>query len=331
MKNKEIVGIDVSKNTLDCFILSINHAFQVLNSPEGFVNLLSVCHSQLNQPLGSVHFCFEETGRYCRQLAIFLEGEKLLFSKINALDLKRSMGLKRGKSDRKDAKAIAQYAQRKGEELAPTRLSSPLTDQLKQLLSLREKLIRHRTAFKNGMQYLYDGYRIGEFDFVKEQQRQMVEKYNQTIHCVEEQILSLIHSDPGYSTNYELLLTVKGIGKVLSIYFLVLTENFTRFTDPRKFACYAGIAPFEYSSGTSVKGRTKVHPFANKQIKTLLNIASMAVIQPKGEYKQYFERRTEMGKNKMSTLNIIRNKIVSRAFAVIKRQTPFVDLDKFAA
>lgn len=331
MKNKEIVGIDVSKNTLDCFILSINHPFQVSNSPDGFVCLLEVCHSQLKKALSSVHFCFEETGRYSRQLSIFLDGEGLCFSRVNALDLKRSMGLKRGKSDRKDAKVIARYAQQKGEELCPTKLPSPLTDQLKQLVSLREKLIKHRTAFKNGMQDLYDGYCAGEFDFVKEQQQQMVEKYNETIRRVDEQILSLISSDQSYAKNYELLLTVKGIGKVLSIYFLVLTENFTRFTDPRKFACYAGIAPFEYSSGTSVKGRTKVHPFANKQIKTLLNVASMAVIQLKGEYKQYFQRRTEMGKNKMSTLNIIRNKIVARAFAVIKRQTPFVDLDKFAA
>ena len=85
---------------------------------------------------------------------------------------------------------------------------------------------------------------------------------------VEEKILSIIRTKKTFSVNYELLLSVKGIGKVLAIYFLVLTENFTRFDDPRKFACYAGIAPFEFSSGTSVKGRTKVHPFANKQMKT---------------------------------------------------------------
>lgn len=331
MKNKAIVGIDVSKKILDCYLLDMQYHFQVGNTARGFAELLEVCYMQLKVSFSLIHFYFEETGRYSRQLAIFLDTENIDFTCLNALDVKRSMGLKRGKSDRKDACSIALYAQRKGSELKPTQLPGPRLDQLKQLLSLREKYIKHRTAFKNGMQDLSDGYSFGEFDFIRAQQQEMVAKYNEMVLVVEDKILSIIRSEESSSINYDLLLSVKGIGKVLAIYFLVLTGNFTRFNDPRKFACYAGIAPFEFSSGTSVKGRTKVHPFANKQMKTLLNIASMAVIQQKGEYKQYFERRTEMGKNKMSTLNIIRNKIVSRAFAVIKRQTPFVDLDKFAA
>lgn len=331
MKNKAIVGIDVSKKILDCYLPDEHYYFQVTNDPGGFASLLEICHVQLKIPFSLIHFYFEETGRYSRQLAIFLDGEGIGFTLLNALDLKRSMGLKRGKSDRKDARLIALYAHRKSCELKSTQLPGPRLDQLKQLLCLREKYIKHRTSFKNGMQDLYDGYSFGEFDFIRAQQQEMVAKYNEMVSVVEDKILSIIRSEESSSVNYDLLLSVKGIGKVLAIYFLVLTGNFTRFNDPRKFACYAGIAPFEFSSGTSVKGRTKVHPFANKQMKTLLNIASMAVIQRKGEYKQYFERRTEMGKNKMSTLNIIRNKIVSRAFAVIKRQTPFVDLDKFAA
>ena len=99
----------------------------------------------------------------------------------------------------------------------------------------------------------------------------------------------------------------------------------------KKFACYAGIAPFEYASGTSVKGRTRVHPCANKQLKSLLNMAAMNAIKINGEYKQYYKRRQQEGKNNMSTLNIIRNKILARIFAVVKRQTPYVDLYKFAA
>jgi len=79
------------------------------------------------------------------------------------------------------------------------------------------------------------------------------------------------------------------------------------------------------------KGRTRVHPFANKHLKSLLNIAAMGAVQLKGEYKTYYQRRTLEGKNKMSTLNIIRNKLVLRVFAVVKRQTRYVDLTKFAA
>ena len=57
----------------------------------------------------------------------------------------------------------------------------------------------------------------------------------------------------------------------------------------------------------------------------------MNAIKINGEYKQYYKRRQELGKNNMSSLNIIRNKLVARIFAVVKRQSPYVDLQKFAA
>jgi len=82
------------------------------------------------------------------------------------------------------------------------------------------------------------------------------------------------------------------------MYFITLTENFTKFQDPRQFACYTGIAPFEYSSGTSIKGRTKVHACANKQMKALLNLAAMSSIKYTGEYRTYYIRRIEAGKIK---------------------------------
>lgn len=133
------------------------------------------------------------------------------------------------------------------------------------------------------------------------------------------------------TSNYQLIQSVRGIRPELVKYLIIYTENFTRINNAKSFAYYAGIAPFEYSSGTSIQGRTRVHPFANRQSKSLLNIAAMGVVQLKGEYKTYYLRRTEEGKNKMSTLNIIRNKLVTRVYAVVKRQTPYVDLSKFAA
>lgn len=159
----------------------------------------------------------------------------------------------------------------------------------------------------------------------------MLDNLNLEIEKTENEIHRIINENEGLSGNYKLLLSIKGIGKVLSMYFITLSENFQKFDNPRKFACYAGIAPFEYSSGTSVKGKTRVHACANRQMKSLLNMAAMASIQLKGEYKTYYQRRLEEGENKMSTLNIIRNKLVFRAFAVVKRGTPYVDLSKFAA
>ena len=49
------------------------------------------------------------------------------------------------------------------------------------------------------------------------------------------------------------------------------------------------------------------------------------------EMKEYYNRRVEEGKNKMSTINIIRNKLLSRIFAVVKRETSYVNITKYAS
>jgi transposase len=331
MKNKEIIGIDVSKKVLDVYILKVKHHFTVLNSATGFRLLLETVASQLHGDPADVVYCFEETGRYSRMLSVFLSESGLPFILLNALDVKRSMGLTRGKSDKKDARMIAQYAWRKRDELTMTNLAGPVMDQLRQLVSLREMIIKHRTAVKNTSKDLHDGYSEGEFAFIKQRQEEMHSHLDEELGLVEAEIIRIIESHQDLKVNYMLLQSIRGIGKVLAVYFILLTHNFTRFQDPRKFACYAGIAPFEYSSGSSVRGRTKVHACANRQIKALLNMAAMTCIQIKGEYKTYYQRRVAEGKNKMSTLNIIRNKLVYRVFAVVKRGTPYVDLSKFAA
>lgn len=331
MKNRRFIGIDVSKDTLDIFIWDLKSHFVVLNLPSGFSELLERCCKQLDCRLNELYFCFENTGRYSRALAVFLGESSILFTMAPAMDIKKSMGLKRGKSDRVDAKAIALYAWQKRDEIKPTVLNSGMVAQLRQLLALRDKLIKHRTAYKNSINDLQDTFFEGETAFLKESQKRMISQLNDEITLVELEIERIIATNELWNNNYCLVQTVKGIGPVLAKYLIIYTENFTRIDNAKSFACYAGIAPFEYSSGTSIKGRTRVHPFANKQLKSLLNIAAMGAVQLNGEYKTYYRRRTEEGKNKMSTLNIIRNKLVSRVFAVVKRQSPYVDLSKFAA
>ena len=112
---------------------------------------------------------------------------------------------------------------------------------------------------------------------------------------------------------------------------IAYTSAFTKFKNARKFASYCGIAPFPNSSGTSIRGRSKVSNLANKKIKSLLDLCAKVAIQYNSEMKLFYNRRVEKGKNKMSTINIVRNKLVARIFAVIERKTPYVDFMKYAA
>lgn len=93
----------------------------------------------------------------------------------------------------------------------------------------------------------------------------------------------------------------------------------------------ASLAPYPYQSGTSINGRMKTHPVSDRKMKSLLSMSAISAIQHDKQLKCYYQKRVEEGKPKMLVLNIIRNKLVARIFATVKRGTPFVELNQFAA
>jgi transposase len=143
---------------------------------------------------------------------------------------------------------------------------------------------------------------------------------------VEAATQSIIEQSEALQKNYQLLTSIKGVGLITAVYMIAYTENFQKFSNSRQFSCYAGVVPFEHSSGTSIRGKSRVSHYANKKAKRLLNLAASVAIQHNGELKQYYQRRVGEGKSKMSTLNMIRNKLVDRMFAVVKRQTPYQEI-----
>lgn len=329
-KIKIIIGIDVSKAKLDCYNRSSNEHFIVKNDNEGFVDLLEKVLKSTKCKKEDLFICFENTGKYSKLLSVFLQSEQIPFVMASALEIKKSIGLTRGKNDKVDSRRIADYAYEKREKLTATVLPDEKIDRLKTLLSLREKLLKHRTAYKNGISDLHDCYKEGETSMIREVQQRLIQAVNEEVTLIETEIEDIIKTDAAMKRNFELILSVRAVGKIVGYYLIAYSENFTAFGEARSFACFSGIAPFANSSGTYL-GKSRVHPYANKQLKSLLNMAAMSAIQVKGEYREYYQKRIEAGKNKMSTLNIIRNKIIFRVFAVVKRGTPYVDLYKFAA
>jgi transposase len=93
-------------------------------------------------------------------------------------------------------------------------------------------------------------------------------------------------------------------------------------------ACYAGVVPFLNESGTVVK-RARISKMASLKLKSLLHLAAMSAIRMTSELKDYYIRKVSEGKNKMTVLNAVRNKIVHRIWAVIQRQSAFMPQENF--
>ncbi len=135
---------------------------------------------------------------------------------------------------------------------------------------------------------------------------------------VEANIENIIKNDPEIKSSFDKIISVQGIGKQTAIATIVATDNFKKFDNPRKFACHAGVAPFEYHSGTSIRSKSKVSHKANKELKKLYHMAAVSILSTSGDLKQYYDRKVAEGKNKMTVINAIRSKLIHRVFAVIR-------------
>ena len=169
------------------------------------------------------------------------------------------------------------------------------------------------------------------FGSVKTINNQTVKLLKKQLALLDEKIRELIREDENLHQQQQLLKSIPGIGEITSVYILMATKGFTAFTNGRKFACYSGVAPFEHTSGTSIKGKTRVSHLADKKMKTLLHMASLTAIKYDPELKEYYNRKKSEGKHTMLVLNNIKCKMVYRIFAVIQRKSNFVNLHKFAA
>ena len=139
--------------------------------------------------------------------------------------------------------------------------------------------------------------------------------------AIDAQIETLIQGDSRLKELFDLMVSVPGIGiaTATATEILVTTNELKTINDPKKMACHAGVAPFEHRSGTSVRGKTQVSHQARKRLKSLFHLGAMSAIRMKGELQDYYQRKVSEGKNKMLVLNAVRNKLIHRIYAVIKR------------
>lgn len=329
MNFQEIIGVDVSKKSIDACIHSTQEVKQFANTKHGMSIFLGWITSACID-VQSTLFVFEHTGMYSYLISRLLTDKGYHYYSASGLEIKRSMGIVRGKSDSVDAKRIALYGYRRRGEIKPTKNAKEYIEKLKSLLCLKKKLTKQRASFKGTLKEQKRIYNNKDFHMVFNVQDKMINYLSKQIKAIEVEIDNIIKEDQELRTNYKLITSIKGIGAEMATTAIIYTENFTKFSSWRKFSAYCGIAPFPYQSGTSIKGRTKVSHMANKKIKSLIHMCAITSILYNPEMKQFYEKRVAKGKNKMSTINIIRNKLISRIFAVVKRQTPYVDTLKYA-
>lgn len=333
-KFKFHIGIDVSKKTLDACLISEDrnidtfHA-KVSNNFNGIKLLISHLKKK-NFKLEDSLFCFENTGIYSLPLSSYFSQHNYSFWEVPAIEIKRSKGLTRGKSDRIDAQSIALYSLSNMRKFKPTVLPDMDVQQLKLLNTERDKIIKAIKSIKR-TQESKEFYGNEVYKVVSSINRRTVKSLESTLTRIDEEIKKIIRSSIKLSEQDRLIQSIPGVGPQASINLIITTAGFTKFDNWRQMACYAGVAPFEYTSGTSIKKRTKVHHLADKKMKASLHMCALTAIRHNSEIRNYYERKLNEGKAKLLVINNVRAKLLARVFSVIHKNQPYVDTFKFAS
>lgn len=323
MKNQaKFIGIDVSKLTLDvCIIGETNISLVIKNTERQIIKWIK--ELEIKHPDCQLYICIENTGKYSWKLMEILPSFNIMFYVVNPLHLKRSLGLIRGKNDQIDAIRIAHFIKKNHQELETYILERACITKLKVLISERKYKVSKRKELKTknkDVQELSDQKLIAT---LVKGNNDLIKLLTSQIKAIEKQIEQISQTDDQLKQMNKILKSIPGVGPILAVYLIVKTNEFKSIKTPRKLACFCGVAPFDNRSGTSIFSKARVSILADKTLKRVLHMGALRAVRLDNDLKIYYDRKVKEGKNKMSVLNAVRNKIIHTVYALIKNQTFF--------
>lgn len=326
MNFENFIGIDVSKNELDFSVVKSGVELFHLETPNSILGIklfLKKLKVECAWEFETTLFCMEHTGIYNNHLLDYLYKQKANVCVESAIHIKQSSGLQRGKNDKVDSLRIAIYAYKNRDELKLWQPKREIIQKLKHLSVLRSRLLVSKKQLSTPLKESSGFVDKSIVKLTSSLCNSSLKAVVKDLEKIELAIDLIIKSDNHLDHLFSIITSVGGVGKVTATEIIITTNEFKDINDPAKFACYAGVAPFEHSSGSSIRGRSRVSKMANKKIKTLLHMAAMVAICYNQELKEYYERKVSTGKNKMSVINAVRNKLILRIFSCVNQNRKY--------
>lgn len=309
-KLKKIIGIDVSKLTVDVY--DGKKSYQFKNNITGFNQLLKKTTG---------HYVMEATGSYHIKLARYLFDGNCLVSVVNPLVVKRfsQMRLLRAKTDKSDAIMIYEYGQ--FDELKLWEAPKDYIVEVKQLFTAVDLMLKNRSGYNNQLE-AFSHMKIQNKEVILSIKKQIL-TLDKLIEKLEKEAENLIRENA--KVLYEKLRTIPSIGRKSAIMLIAITNEFKNFENSKQLSSYIGISPRIYQSGTSVNGKGRICKMGMGQMRKILFMASLTASRHNLACKQMFDRLVEKGKPKKVALVAVMNKLIKQAFAIGTKLENYVE------
>jgi transposase len=316
------LGVDVSKAKLDCLLLDGDSGKQrdktVANTAAGVRTLLKWLQDR-GVELTKLVLVMEPTGVYHELAAQALHEAGVPVHLVNPARARAyavATG-QRGKSDAADCRSLAHMGIQ--QQLPRWTPPSPSARTLKALLARRAALAEDLQRENNRL----EKYRATwDPEVVGQSIEEAISFIEQQIKTLDQRIHSHIDSDDDLRGKRELLLSIDGVG-------LRVADEITsilgcmQFDDAEQLACYLGLTPSKWESGSSVKGRARISKEGPARIRALLYMPAVVAKKCNPHVRAVYERLLSRGKPKMLAITASMRKLVHLCFGVVKSNTPY--------
>jgi transposase len=312
----QMYGIDLSMEKFDVNYIDEKgkeRKKEVKNTANGISTFLA------KVPTSAV-LCAENTGCYGDMLVFLCNQKGISIALVPGYTIKHSLGMIKGKSDPIDAGRIREYGERFYDKLTFKKYDQEEMVELKSLYTLRSQLVKARKVILTG------GHSRSHAPIqsisVKRHSDKSLANLDTQIKEIDGEIQAIIRSNQELNENYELAISVKGIGPVITTDLIIKTGNFKTINTARKAASYAGVCPFPNESGKMV-GKKKTSPFADRKLKSLLYMGAKSAVKYNKEYRLYYQKKQLEGKPHYLIMNNISNKMLRTIYSVVNNKTPY--------
>jgi transposase len=305
MKQSVVVGIDIAKGWFDVAVHETGEAFRLDNNARGFADLVR----RLGR-FGVAAIGLEPSGGYERELAQALSKAGLPVRNVNPHKLRhyaRANGVL-AKSDRIDARMIARYTA----EL-PTRplRTDPLTQKLADLVAARRQLCDDKVRLTNQLEQVRDA-------VVRRIFAARLRRIAADILIIDKRLTELVASDQQTARKDRIIQSLCGAGPVLSHTLLALCPELGE-TGRREIAALAGLAPYDFDTGT-FRGKRRIWG-GRAEVRKALYMAALSASRANPALKTFAQRLKAAGKPPKLVLIAVARKILTILAAMIRTNT----------
>ncbi|MGA7084634.1 MAG: IS110 family transposase [Pseudolabrys sp.] len=312
-----ILGIDVSKNTLDASMSSCNkvRAKSFANSPDGWRHLLDWL---IGQKIRRVHACLESTGLYSLGIACKLNEAGHVVSIVNPAQIRDFARTKlgRNKTDAVDASHIREYC----ELFKPPPWSPPshAHRQLGELQTIRAGIVAGLTEWKNRKN-------SGMIDVVAQSLADAtISHFTRQLGAVEKAIAQAIDNDTDLRRKRDLLLSISGVGETLASVVLAELPGPDVLRSSAEAVAYTGLNPRRHQSGTSIDRLTRISKIGNAVLRAALYMPAMSAMRYNPAIVALVTRLKARGRlNPKQIVVAAMRKLLVLCFGVLKTGKPF--------